>query len=153
MAGPGQHDDVELVRVSRAKSQLLVVLGGDASGDGTAPASDDWIALLPVLDPTVMGLKRRDFYIDPAIVPDLFDSVGNAGNTAWWRGRVVGTWVQDDEARVHVAIHPGVDVPAPVVRAFDEEAERLTEWFGGAVINTVWASPAMQAARIALAAS
>jgi hypothetical protein len=39
-----------------------------------------WAALLPVLDPTVMGWKSRDFYLGPHR-EQLFDTRGNAGTT------------------------------------------------------------------------
>ena len=59
------------------------------------------MALLPVLDPTVMGWKERGFYLGPH-GPALFDRNGNAGTTAWVDGRIVGCWVQDAEGVVHV---------------------------------------------------
>ena len=46
-------------------------------------AVEPWAALLPVLDPTVMGWKARDFYLG-GHGPLLFDRNGNAGTTAWW---------------------------------------------------------------------
>ena len=64
-----------------------------------APAVEPWAALLPVLDPTVMGWKERDFYLGPH-GPMLFDTNGNAGTTAWWDGRIVGCWVQDPDGVV-----------------------------------------------------
>ena len=33
----------------------------------------------------------------PRDTPYLFDSNGNGGTTAWWNGRIVGCWVQDDD--------------------------------------------------------
>ena len=68
-------------------------------GDEDAAAYDEpWAALLPVLDPTVMGWKERGFFLGPHGAA-LFDTNGNAGTTAWWNGRVVGCWVQDDRRR------------------------------------------------------
>src|SRR3546814_5939656 len=67
-----------------------------------------WAALLPVLDPTTMGWKERDFYLDPADVPQLFDSNGNAGTTAWWNGRIVGAWVQEETGTVHLVSRNGL---------------------------------------------
>lgn len=52
-----------------------------------------WAALLPTLDPTTMGWKERDLYLDPAHRPMLFDT-GNGGATAWWDGRIVGALTQ-----------------------------------------------------------
>ena len=63
------------------------------------PEVEPWAALLPVLDPTVMGWKERDFYLGAARA-ELFDTNGNAGTTAWWDGRVVGCWVQDPDGVV-----------------------------------------------------
>jgi Winged helix DNA-binding domain len=47
--------------------------------------------LLPALDPTAMGWKRRDWFlgIDRG---QIFDSAGNIGPTLWWDGEIVGSW-------------------------------------------------------------
>ena len=78
-----------------------------------------------MLDPTTMGWRDRDFYLDPADTPYLFDSNGNGGTTAWWNGRVVGCWVQDDAGLVHR--RAARDLPAAPPRALAVEAERLTD--------------------------
>ncbi|MEO5851997.1 MAG: winged helix DNA-binding domain-containing protein [Nocardioides sp.] len=116
------------------------VLPGDAA---SAPEVGPWAALLPVLDPTVMGWKARDFYLGPH-APALFDRNGNAGTTAWWDGRVVGCWVQDPAGRV--VVHLVTDVPRAGRRALETEAERLTARLDGLRVGTVYPSPAMKAA-------
>ena len=88
------------------------------------PEPEPWAALLPVLDPTTMGWKQRDFYLAADDVPHLFDSNGNAGTTAWWDGRVVGCWVQDDDGVVSVVLRR--DIGAEGSGALEAEAERLT---------------------------
>ena len=115
------------------------VLPGD---DGPEPAVAPWAALLPALDPTTMGWKQRDFYLDPRDVPHLFDYAGNGGTTAWWNGRVVGCWVQAKDGTVRVVLRgdPGAQARA----LLDAEAERLTRWFGGEVVSSVYASPQMR---------
>ncbi len=40
-----------------------------------------WVAPLPLLDPTVMGWRRRGLYL-AGHGPQLFDTTGNAGTTA-----------------------------------------------------------------------
>ncbi|MEH1163862.1 winged helix DNA-binding domain-containing protein [Micromonospora sp. CPCC 205539] len=100
-----------------------------------------WAALLPVLDPTVMGWRGRDFYLGPHR-ERLFDSRGNAGTTAWVDGRVVGCWVQDDTGAVQVRLLEQVTDQAR--RALDGEASRLTEWLRGVRVPTVYSSPAMR---------
>jgi DNA glycosylase AlkZ-like len=102
---------------------------------------DHWAALLPVLDPTVMGWKARDFYLGPH-APLLFDSNGNAGTTAWWDGRIVGCWVQDESGAVEV--RHVEKVPAAARRALAVEADRLTAWLDGVKVSTVYPSAAMK---------
>lgn len=101
-------------------------------------------ALLPVLDPTLMGWKERDFYLDPVDVPHLFDTNGNGGSTAWWEGRVVGCWVQDEDAAVRVVLRDDVDAAARA--ALEGEARRLGAWLDGDRVSSVYASPRMRAA-------
>jgi hypothetical protein len=157
--GPGTENDVvwwlgatkTIVRRALADvGAVQVGLDGGATGwvlpDDTDPAEpvEPWAALLPTLDPTVMGWKERAFYLDPADTPYLFDSNGNAGNTAWWDGRIVGCWVQDDDARVHLVLRD--DVGAKARTALEVEAERLTSWLDGVRITNVYASPQMRGA-------
>ena len=111
--------------------------------DDLEPVTHDgpWVALLPVLDPTVMGWKSRGFYLDAAHVPHLFDSNGNAGTTAWVDGRVVGCWVQDAAGVVEVRYVE--TVPKAAQRALAVEAARLTAWLDGVRVGTVYPSAAM----------
>lgn len=90
--------------------------------------SEPWVALLPGLDPTVMGWKQRDWYLDPAMTPLLFDRNGNAGPTAWVDGRVVGGWVQRRDGTVAVRLL--ADVGAEPRAALDAAAESLESLFG-----------------------
>jgi hypothetical protein len=102
-----------------------------------------WVALLPVLDPTVMGWKTRDFYLGEH-GPSLFDRNGNAGTTAWVDGRIVGCWVQDEAGTVRVhLLEPVSDVARAALEA---EAERLTAWLDGDRVSTVYPSAAMKEA-------
>ena len=102
---------------------------------------EPWAALLPVLDPTVMGWKERAFHLGEH-GPAVFDRNGNAGTTAWWDGRVVGCWVQDDDATVAVRLLE--DVPAAGREALRRESARLTAWLAGERVGTVYPSPAMR---------
>lgn len=106
------------------------------------PPVEPWAALLPVLDPTVMGWKERGFYLGEH-KPALFDRNGNAGTTAWWDGRVVGCWVQDPDGAVEVRLLE--DVPAEGRDALRAEAGRLQDWLAGERVGTVYPSPAMRA--------
>ncbi|MBZ5737248.1 winged helix DNA-binding domain-containing protein [Nocardioides mangrovi] len=106
-------------------------------------AVEPWAALLPVLDPTVMGWKERDFHLGPH-APMLFDTNGNAGTTAWWDGRIVGCWVQDPDGVVVLNLLE--DVGAEGRAALGLEAARLTTWLEGHRVSTVYPSIAMKQA-------
>jgi hypothetical protein len=133
--------DVGAVEVSLDGGGTGWVLADD--GEPTDPEAP-WAALLPVLDPTTMGWKQRDFYLHPDHTPYLFDTNGNAGSTAWWDGRVIGCWVQDEEGVVRVVLRedPGAEARA----ALDVEAQRLTTFLDGVRVNTVYASQQMRSA-------
>lgn len=122
------------------------VLPDDPIATSPEPETEPWAALLPTLDPTVMGWKERGFYLDAEDVAYLFDSNGNAGNTAWWDGRIVGCWVQDADATVRVILRH--DIGAAGRTALEAEAERLTAWLDGVVITNVYASRQMKDARL-----
>ena len=159
--GPGTEDDlvwwlgatkaavrgalaaVAAVEVALDRGRTGWVLPDDPALDTTAVDEvEPWAALLPVLDPTVMGWKERGFYLGEH-GPQLFDRNGNAGTTAWWDGRVVGCWVQDDAGVVEVRALE--KLPSRAVAALDVEAARLTAWLGGIRVSTVYASSAMKA--------
>ena len=105
---------------------------------------EPWAALLPVLDPTVMGWKQREWYLGDH-GPQLFDRNGNAGTTAWVDGRAVGCWVQDEGGAVRV--HLLEELTQAQTALLDAEAERLTRWLDGVAISTVYPSPSMKEAR------
>ncbi|MBM7775002.1 hypothetical protein JOD54_005206 [Actinokineospora baliensis] len=154
--GPGTEDDIvwwlgstkAAVRAAlSALDAVAVSLDGGAVGwllpDDLAEVPDPgpWVALLPVLDPTVMGWRGRDFYLGEHR-QHLFDTRGNAGTTAWVDGRIVGCWVQDDAGTVSVLLLEPVSPQAK--RALDNEAERLTAWLGSRRVETGYVSPAVR---------
>jgi len=159
--GPGTTKDLQwwLGSTTTAARRALAEVGavevsldGGATGwvlpedvDDAAPV-EPWAALLPVLDPTTMGWKERDFYLHADHTPYLFDTNGNAGATAWWDGRIVGCWVQDDDAVVRVILRE--DVGAAGDAALAAEAERLTRWLDGVRIGSVYTSRLMKSARL-----
>lgn len=97
--------------------------------DDTDPveAPPPWTALLPALDPTVMGWTERDWYLGPHR-PALFDRNGNAGPTVWCDGRVVGGWAQRPEGEVVVRLleDVGTEAQTQIMR----QAGELTHWLG-----------------------
>jgi winged helix DNA-binding protein len=150
--GPGTAADIKwwlgstIAAVRRALAELHAVevdLDGQTGYllpddlDATEPVAP-WAALLPPLDPTTMGWFERGWYLG-AYKPQLFDTAGNAGPTAWWDGRIVGGWRQTDNGKVELQLLEEVDGEG--LRALEREAARLTEWFDGRRVLPRFPSP------------
>lgn len=133
--------DVAGVEVALASGATAWVLPDDPVLEGPVAEVEPWPALLPVLDPTVMGWKERSFYLGDH-GPMLFDTNGNAGTTAWWDGRIVGCWAQDPDGVVVLNVLE--DVGSDARAALADEAERLTSWLAGHRVSTVYPSAAMK---------
>ena len=111
-----------------------------AAGDAdTTDVAGPWVALLPSLDPTVMGWKQRDWYLPSDMTPQLFDTNGNAGPTIWADGRVVGAWGQRADGTI------ATELLAPLSkrhqRLLDAEVERLRALLGDTRFNVRFQSP------------
>ena len=139
--------DVGAVQVGLDGGDVGWVLPDDLEPDDGA---EPWAALLPVLDPTVMGWKDRSFFLGPH-GEAIFDRNGNAGTTAWWDGRIVGCWVQDPDGVVHLDLLEELDADGRA--ALEHEAARLTAWLDGVRVSTVYSSPAMKRAVVRVSAS
>jgi hypothetical protein len=156
--GPGTSDDLQwwlgatkaAVRDALADADAVEVSLDDGRTGWVLPDDVDevtqpepWVALLPVLDATVMGWKTRDFFLGEHAAA-LFDRNGNAGTTAWADGRIVGCWVQDERGAVRVSLLE--PVPRASRAALEAEADRLTAWLDGIRVSTVYPSAAMKEA-------
>ena len=150
--GPGTLNDVKwwlgstITAVKRSLVELAAVevdLDGSTGyllPDDLEPKSvEPWVALLPALDPTIMGWADRDWYIDPEHRKLLFDNTGNAGPTIWSDGRVVGGWWQTDTGEVRTRLLD--DVGREAGDAVDQEADRLDDWLAGRRILPRFPSP------------
>ncbi|MDX1509755.1 MAG: winged helix DNA-binding domain-containing protein [Nitriliruptorales bacterium] len=121
--------------VARALAALDIAAVDLEEGDGVALADDleptpmpqPWAALLPGLDPTVMGWKHRAWFLGDHH-DALFDRNGNAGPTVWWNGRVVGGWTQRPDGQVvHRLLE---DVGSEASAAIESRAAELEGWLG-----------------------
>jgi DNA glycosylase AlkZ-like len=97
-----------------------------------------WVALLPALDPTVMGWSDRSWFLGPH-GPSLFDTNGNAGPTVWLNGRVVGGWAQRRDGEIVLRLFE--DVGADGAALIDAEAERLAGWLAGVCVTPRFRTP------------
>lgn len=111
------------------------VLRGDEEPEAEP---EPWVALLPALDPTVMGWKERDWYLGEH-ASALFDGSGNAGPTVWWNGRVVGGWAGRKDGGI--AFRLLEDIGSEGRAAVETEAERLAAWIGETRVIPRFATP------------
>ena len=106
---------------------------------------EPWAALLPVLDPTTMGWKERDFYLGsgPHAVPLRQQRQRrHHGLVERPDRRLLGpgrrsAWCRSCCARTSAATRAA---------ALDAEAARLTEWLDGVRISSVYSSLQMKSA-------
>lgn len=141
--GPGTTADMKwwlggTVRGVKAALAALEAVEVDLGGGETGwvlpddvepePPVEAWAALLPSLDPTIMGWQSRDWYLAPHR-EHIFDYAGNAGHSAWWDGRVVGGWRQTEDGAIELQLLE--DVGTEALTELESEAERLTEFLAG----------------------
>jgi hypothetical protein len=150
--GPGTVADLRWwtgLTAGDVKRALATVAAVEVDLDGTpglvladdlAPpaAAEPWVALLPALDPTVMGWSGRGWYLGDH-GPTLFDRNGNAGPTVWWDGRIVGGWANRKDGEVAVRLLE--DVGADGAAAVEAAAGRLADWLGPVRITPRFRTP------------
>lgn len=109
---------------------------GDDAPTGETPP---WTALLPGLDPTAMGWKDKDWFLNPERAQLLFDRNGNAGPTAWVNGRIVGGWAQRPDGEIAIRL---LAETTPEQRDdMDQTAHRLQNLIGDARFKVRFPAP------------
>ena len=93
----------------------------------TSPDPGAWVALLPALDPTVMGWLNRGWFLG-GHEKALFDRTGNVGPTVWVDGRIVGGWAQRGDGEIAVKLLE--DVGGDATALVQAEAVKLGGWLG-----------------------
>ncbi len=115
------------------------VAAGDAAP--VAPPAEPWAALLPALDPTAMGWRRRDWYLASGLRAPLFDRSGNVGPTVWWNGRVIGGWAQRADGEIVWRVLEEGGVGREAEAAIGAEAARLASWLGDTRVTPRFRTP------------
>jgi hypothetical protein len=150
--GPGTVADLKWWTgwTARDTRQALAEVGPvevDLDGEAGLVLPDDvepvepvgpWVALLPSLDPTVMGWTGRGWYLGDH-APALFDRSGNPGPTVWSDGRIVGGWAQRKDGEVVVRLLE--DAGAEVAAAVDTAAGRLRDRLGDVRVTPRFRTP------------
>ena len=134
------------VRQAVGDLKLVEVDLGEGKAPGLALPDDldltadpgPWAALLPALDPTVMGWADRSWFLGPH-AGALFDRTGNAGPTVWLSGRVVGGWAQRRDGEVVVRLLEDVGRLGEDLIA--ERAAGLRDWLGDRLVTPRFRTP------------
>ncbi|MCW0216549.1 MAG: winged helix DNA-binding domain-containing protein [Pseudonocardia sp.] len=150
--GPATREDlrwwagwtVGTTKAALADVDAVETTAGYVLPDDLDPVPDPGpsVALLPGLDPTTVGWKVRDHYLDPALVPHLFDRNGNGGPAIWVDGRIAGGWVQRKDGTIATALL--TDVGAEARDAVDAAAHAIETLLGEARVTVRFPAP-MQA--------
>ncbi len=141
--GPGTRKDIQwwtgwtVAMVKRALAGLgpvEVELDGGATGylladdlEPVVPPAGPWVALLPALDPTIMGWQERAWYLGEH-GKRVFDTNGNAGPMIMLDGRVVGGWAQRRDGEIAFRLLEDVGSEAAALVA--ARAATLQDWLG-----------------------
>jgi hypothetical protein len=96
------------------------------------------VAMLPSLDPAIMGWKERAWYVNDH-VPELFDRNGNAGPIVLVDGVAVGAWGQRPGGEVCTGLLQ--PVTAAAVEQVEAMAGSLTAWFDGVRVTPRFPTP------------
>ena len=146
--GPATEEDIvwwfgdtkTLIRNALADNEAEAVQLADgrdawiAAGDGaTVDAPDPWVRLLPGLDPTSMGWKQRDFYLDDAYLEPMFDRFGNIGPAIWADGRIIGGWIQRADAGITYELFEKLSKKQKAL--LDEAIDQMTAAIGDVVVK------------------
>ena len=123
--------DVETVELDDGEGFVL-------ADDLDSPDGQGAVALLPGLDPSVMGWKERGWFLGEH-GPALFDRNGNAGPTVWVNGRIVGGWAQNQSGRIVTRLLE--DVGVETAEAVEAEADRLEGWLDGFLFKPRFRGP------------
>jgi hypothetical protein len=115
------------------------VAAGDDQPIAEAEDAEPWVALLPGLDPSAMGWKRRNWYMSDEVAARVVDRNGNIGPTIWADGEVVGGWAQraDGELALEVQRPLGEDHRD----LLQIEVERVKRFVGDARFRVRFPSP------------
>jgi hypothetical protein len=117
------------------------VSADDPALHGERLEQQPWVAILPSLDPTIMGWKQRSWYLGElaAFGGPLFDRNGNAGHSIWADGEVVGTWVQRRSGEI--VTHLFRDVGAETSARAAEAAAHLEALLGESRVSPRYPAP------------
>ncbi len=115
-----------------------IALAGGETEHGERGTTDPVVTLLPALDPTAMGWKRRDWFfgIDQR---QVFDTNGNIGPTIWWDGEIIGGWLTTAAGGIRFEIL--ADRGKDVVAAVEDAVSRLHRRLQGAVVVPAFRTP------------
>lgn len=128
---------IDAVGVRLDDGSTGLVLSCDVEDDDDLRLSS-WVALLPGLDPTAMGWKRRDWYLDPAIASQVTDRNGNIGPTVWVDGSVAGGWVQRRDGSI---AHDATGLTRAQNDLLAVEVERLQVFLGDTRFSVRFPAP------------
>jgi hypothetical protein len=131
--------DLPVVEVDLHGEPGIALAGGHDDPD--SPVQPPTAILLPALDPTPMGWKRRDWFLG-IDARQVFDRAGNIGPTVWWDGEIIGSWAITPNGEVRTAVI--ADRGRAAHESVDRATEQLHRRLDGAVVTPAVRTPLEQ---------
>jgi hypothetical protein len=133
-------DTLVPIDVAGAQEELVMTADDLSQADNGVAIAAGSVALLPVLDPLLMGFRNRDRFLDPSLRGFVYDAGGNATFTVLVEGRVAGVWDLTERPRPAVRVLL-FDAAHPSRRAVLDRCVEVAEfWFGEPVPVVEFAS-------------
>ena len=98
------RDRTTEVELAGSAGRYLVTTDDLADLEAATSDGGPLVALLPALDPLIMGFRERDRFLDPRHRDFVFDRGGNGTSTVLIDGVVAGVWDVADAPDPHVRV-------------------------------------------------
>lgn len=118
-------DKITHLEVSDMEEAYIMLHSEKRPLESTRPSKKQYVSLLPVLDPYIMGYKERKRYLDHNYYDNVFDFNGNATSTIVLDGKVVGVWDFKGEGKPLVKIFLFEKVERNAMREIHLKAQEI----------------------------
>ena len=115
-------DEITGVRLAGVEGEFLVHAADVDELASVGPPPSPSVALLPCLDPLLMGYRRRGRFLQDADRPFVFDAAGRATSVVMLDGRIAGVWDFDDTHAPRILVHLFAETSATWLNAICEQA-------------------------------
>ncbi len=133
-------DEIVEVSVEGADGPQLMHAADIEELESAAQVDRPSVALLPALDPLLMGVTRREFLIDNPGRRYIFDRTGRATSVVLVDGRIAGVWDVRHDGTAGITVHLLGDADTAVRSAIEFRAQDVARLLFGHEAHLEWRS-------------